>query len=77
MTTSKTMQDIKKLLRLCGVTPEAGFVILTLLESSGTENETWEWLTMQPKAPTENMILTKAMELDGQIHSDSSMTASP
>lgn len=70
MTTSRTMRDIMTLLKLCGVTPEGGFVILTLVENAGAEREMWDWMTTQTVAPTENMILFKAMELDGQFLSE-------
>ena len=63
MEVSKTLQDIARLLKLCGATKDDAFVICATIKDAQKEEELLDWLLEQEDPPKVNQILEKAVHL--------------
>ena len=63
MEISQTLQEIAKLLNLCGATIEDALVICATIRDAGKEEELLDWLLEQERPPKINLVLEKAVTL--------------
>ncbi len=60
---SQVQQNIIQLLKCCGVSLGAAMAIMFMLETEKQQDAMLNWMIEQSEAPTEEQLLTKAIEI--------------
>lgn len=63
MAVSQTQENIIQLLKCCGITRDAAMAIMFMLETEEQQETMLDWMINQNEPPTEETLLTKAVEI--------------
>lgn len=63
MAVSQIQENIIQLLKCCGITQCAAMAIMFMLETEEQQETMLDWMINQNEPPTEETLLTKAVEI--------------
>lgn len=63
MAVSQIQENIIQLLKCCGITQGAAMAIMFMLETEEQQETMLDWMINQNEPPTEETLLTKAVEI--------------